>query len=116
MQLWVSPQEVLLGLLTGEAEGGGFIHPREEEAEGGLFAVCHFLEGGYRQDGAGLFSKRHGESARGHSHDLQQGKFMPEQGFGLDTARGPFPSKSFCDSFFFFFHFDRDKTKILADY
>lgn len=30
VQLWVGPQEVLLGWLTGEAEGAGFIHPRGE--------------------------------------------------------------------------------------
>lgn len=30
VQLWVSPQEVLPGWLIGEAEGAGFIHPREE--------------------------------------------------------------------------------------
>lgn len=30
VQLWVSPQEALPGWLIGEAEGAGFIHPREE--------------------------------------------------------------------------------------
>lgn len=30
VQLWASPHEVLPGWLTGEAEGVGFIHPREE--------------------------------------------------------------------------------------
>lgn len=87
--------------LAGAAEGGGFIHPREKEAERCLFAVCHCLEGGCRQDGARLFSERHRRSAGGNSHDLQQGKFMPAQGVELDTARGPFPSKSFCDSLLF---------------
>ena len=76
MQLWVSHSEVLPGLLTGEAEGAGFIHPGEEEADGDLFAVCHYPEGAYRQDGAWLFSERHRESARGNSHDLQQGRFL----------------------------------------
>lgn len=112
-QLRGSPQEGLPGLLTGEAEGSGFIRPREEEAEGSLFAVCHYLEGGYRQEGARLFSETHRERARANSCDLQQGKFMPEQRVGLDTAGGPFPPKSFRDSLFF--HFDRDKTKKLAD-
>lgn len=38
-QLWVSPQEVLPGLLIREAEGSEFIHPGEEEADGGVYLL-----------------------------------------------------------------------------
>lgn len=78
VQLWLSPREILPGLLTGEAEGAGFTQPGEEAADGGSIAVCHYPEGGYRQDGARLFSEMQRKSTRGNSHDLQQGKFMTQ--------------------------------------
>lgn len=77
----------------------------------GLSLLWLHLERGYREDGTRLFSEGHRECPRGNRHGLQQRRSMTEQGCGLYTARGPFPSKSFC---YFFFFLDGDK-KILPD-
>jgi len=73
-------------LLRGEAEGAGHVQPEDEKAaRGNLMNAYKYLQGGWQEDGARLFSVVPSDRTRGDGHKLKHRKFQ------LNTRKNFFP-------------------------